>query len=278
MIKAWWKLFRAEHALMVFAAIVLTQVLVAKTLAIDFVLAALGPAFVTLAAFSFNDYAGFKSDSALKRIERPIVAGLIKRSTALYASLFLFTAGCALAFLFAPFYGFLITLAFAFLSIAYDVFLKKMPLVGNLYIATAMSASYYYGNIVVSPELNYFVLVFIGMSFFSGVGRELIITLRDVEGDKKAGAVTLPMVIGARKTVFLAAVFIYLAVVASVLPLLKSFYLPYLLLVGASDALWLGSTTLLFLKTTDRVLKKVRDYSLCALILGLVAYASLVFA
>ncbi|NUN11382.1 UbiA family prenyltransferase [Candidatus Micrarchaeota archaeon] len=278
MLKDWWKLFRAEHALMVFIAILLTELVVAGELTTSSVLAALGPVFVTLGAFAFNDYSGFKSDSALKRIDRPIVAGKISRKQALGASLILFALGNALALLFAPLIGFLIVVFFAVFSVLYDLYLKKLPLIGNVFVASTYSASYFYGNIIVSNELNFFVIVFITMAFFSGLGREFIITLRDVEGDKKTGAKTLPMILGSKKTITLASMLIYLGVVASMLPLIKSFYLPYLVLIGLADAIWLGLTLLLFVKVTPLSLKKARNYSLYAMGFGLLALASLVFA
>lgn len=137
-------MFRAEHALMVFIAILLTELVVAGELTTSSVLAALGPVFVTLGAFAFNDYSGFKSDSALKRIDRPIVAGKISRKQALGASLILFALGNALALLFAPLIGFLIVVFFAVFSVLYDLYLKKLPLIGNVFVASTYSASYFY--------------------------------------------------------------------------------------------------------------------------------------
>lgn len=278
MISAWWRLTRAEHAVMVFIAVSAAQLV---TLNGDFNainwFAGVGPALVTLASFALNDYLDLRSDKALKRKDRPLVSGELKPAWALNAAAVFFVLGCALSWLVSP-TAFAIVAVYSLLAVAYDAKLKKMPLIGNAFIASAMSVSFLYGNIVVSPALNYFVLLFTVISFVSGLGRELIITLRDVKGDRKIGATTLPMLIGRRWTVILASALLHVAAALSVLPLFQEIFLPYVALVGVSDALFLFAAWTVSLSPTDASLKKARNYTLAALMFGIAAFASLAFA
>lgn len=279
-LKNWWRLTRAEHAFLTAFAVVMAEAIVMKSFSTAFLLPALAPFFIVLASFALNDFQGFESDKANKRFDRPLVSGKIRRAHALYSAMLFYLLGLV-SLTYVNTTAFAIGLAFAILSFFYDSLLKRIPLVGNAFIASSMSIAFIYGNAVLTnslSNLNYFILAFAGMAFFSGLGRELLITLRDVKGDKKAGMLTLPMLLGKRKTVILASTLIYIAVAVSFFPPLYAFFLPYLILVIIADALWLVVTKLVVFGAGADALKRARNYSLYALFLGLLAFASLVFS
>ncbi|MEM0475674.1 MAG: UbiA family prenyltransferase, partial [Candidatus Norongarragalinales archaeon] len=143
-----------------------------------------------------------------------------------------------------------------------------------------MAVCFVYGNLVVAPKLNYFVSVFALMSFLTGLGREFLITLRDVAGDEKIGAKTLPMLLGSRKTVALAVALIYCGVILSFFPLfaLPSFFLPYAALIVTADALLVAVIITTWRGQTQAALGFARNASLAALFVGTLAFASLAFA
>lgn len=270
MLADWWRLFRAEHSLITFVAILASELVSAGKLD---VFAAIGPALITLGAFAWNDYFDFESDKALGRKDRPIVAGRISRKAAFFAGLILMILGAASTF-FINENVFLIAFIFTLLAMAYNPLLKKLPLVGNTFIAFSMSVSFIYGNFVVSKNLNFFALAMAATAFLVGLGRELIITLRDVEGDKKIKARTLPMVIGEKNTVMLSSFLIYLGVAASLLPLTTKMSYAYAALIAVGDALLLYST---FIVASQRDFKNARKYTLYALGIGTLAFATLAF-
>ncbi len=300
----WLHLVRAEHALMTFFAIIISEMVVthaslppsfpAHWLVLGFpafaFFSALGPALVTAGSFVLNDYQGFASDYANKRWERPLVRGAISRQGARDASIALFLAGLALAFLVNA-GAFLITLAFSIAAVLYDPVLKKKPFFGNAYIAASMAIPFFYGYFAVvftvpgavfSAQIILDMLkepvTFLAMvAFLVGLGRELIITLRDVHGDKKVGATTLPMVIGAKNTVRLASFFILSAVALSFAPLLKQFYLYYFFFIAITDALLLLVVVKILSSQSLPTLKTCRNLSLAALIVGLFAFSTLAF-
>ena len=164
---------------------------------------------------------------------------------------------------------------FTALAMLYDPILKKLPLLGNAFIASSMSISFIYGNYAFASELNYFVLLFAIVSFTAGLARELVLTLRDVKGDRKIGAKTFPMVFGARATVVLAIALFHVAVVMSLLPFARTQSIAYAILIGITDVLILISAWRLALDQRYASLKKIRNYTLYALLAGVLAFATL---
>ncbi|MFH0713632.1 MAG: UbiA family prenyltransferase [Candidatus Micrarchaeota archaeon] len=270
----WHSLFRTEHALITFIGVIVGQLLVVRSFSLSLLFPALGPALITLAAFALNDYFGYETDKANARKDRPLVNGAIAKSHALYAAFVLFVVGLALTYL-INLLVFALALVYVVLSIAYDPILKKLPLLGNAFIALSMAAPFLYGNLAVSPVVVQLVVLICSIAFLVGVGRELLITLRDVKGDKKIGATTLPMLIGAKATVVLSAVFILAAIALSIVPLLSSFSLTYFVFL-VPCVLLLLLTIYKALKSQEVVmLKQCRNYTLFALLFGVVAFLAL---
>jgi len=279
-IRAWLRLARIEHAFIAAFAVVAAQALVARRFDTAFLFPALAPFLVTAASFAINDFYDYASDKALKRRDRPLVAGKIKRVHAFYAALALYFLALASA---APLSAtaFLIVLFYALLSFAYSARLKRLPLVGNVFIASSMAISFLYGNVLVSPAgaLNYYVVLFCVVSFAAGLGREFLLTLRDVAGDKKIGARTLPMLVGAKRTVVAANALIYVGVILSLFPLMeKTLFLPYAALILAADALFVAVVLKTSLSQNAATLEFARNASLWGLLAGTLAFASLAFA
>lgn len=274
MLKNWWKLTRAEHGLIVFLAVIVSQFVTTKTLSAAMVWPAIGPMFITWGAFAWNDYFGYKSDKALNRKDRPLVAGTIKPRAALWIGSALMLLGVALTYPVGVM-AFAIAAIYTVLSMAYDLFLKTRPLLGNVFIASSMSISFLYGNYAVSDTLHPFVLLYAGVAFLAGLGRELIITLRDVEGDRKAGARTLPMLLGPRMTVTLASTLIYGAAALSLVPLMRPISPLYIALAVLTDALFLVSTYYVLLSQKPENLNMARKLTLAGMLMGVLAFAAL---
>ena len=280
MFKDYLRLIRFEHSLMVAFAVVVGQAIVEKSFGLHQLLPALAPAFITAGAFALNDCLGYASDKANKRIDRPLVAGKISRKNAWLVSIVFYALGLLSSTLVNQ-AAYTIVLAFATASLAYDAFLKKIPFAGNLFIASTMSASFLYASSAVTGSLEQFsfpILVFAAMAFVAGVARELLITLRDVVGDRKAGMLTAPMLLGPRWTVIAASVLFSFAIALSLLPLLQKFYLPYAVFIIAADALFVTSSMRAFIDSSPQSLQKIRNYTLYALGLGLLAFATLAWA
>jgi geranylgeranylglycerol-phosphate geranylgeranyltransferase len=276
----WIKLTRAEHAFFVVFAIISSAAVSAKenSLQFDFLsaaLASLGPFLITLAAFSYNDYLDYPSDKANKRFDRPLVSGKITKENALLFTVACVFFGLVLAYQFAGLFLFMTYVFATALSLSYSSFFKKKPLVGNAVIAFTMALPFAYGSLLSAQSVSYYPLAFSISAFFMGLGRELLSTLRDVEGDKKIGARTLPMLIGAKSTVATASKLLVASIALGILPLLKSFSAPYLLFYIITSALLAKAVVLSNKRVTTTSLNKCRTYTLWALLTGLLAFASL---
>jgi 4-hydroxybenzoate polyprenyltransferase len=124
------------------------------------------------------------------------------------------------------------------LSILYNVYFKKSPLLGNILIAflasfvplvilfLARNEIHFLNN----EKINMLVYLYAGFSFLIIVPRELSLDISDMEGDKACGCRTLPIIIGARRSKLVVIQLIFVNVVLSVwLSLSHSYLIPVLI-------------------------------------------------
>ncbi len=272
------KLTRAEHSLLSFVGIFVGELAYANfytLLTLSNFFALFGPALITGGAFALNDYFGYESDKKNKRFDRPIVSGDISKNAALALSLFLFLAGFALVIIFSNLYCELFVLLLVLLALIYDKLLKPLPLAGNFFIAFSMCAPFIYGNLLVSTYFSPLVVLLLLIVFFVGVGRELIITIRDVRGDRASGAKTLPILIGKQKTSIISSLFILFALVLTLVPFVLSANVYYLVLVLLTDLIFAYTIYLMLFRQSRKSLLLCRDLTLFGLFLGLISFLAL---
>ncbi len=229
--KSWLRLVRVEHALMSAAGVFIGLLLASGSLynlltypLSTIFLALLVPILINIGAFALNDYWDVDADLINERFDRPLVFGALSRSTALTTGGLGLLLGILAAGMLNPMASAVAAL-FAILSLAYNRFLKDWPLAGNLAIAASMAIAFAYGGIALGfsparmpPAL---MLLTIG-ALFAGLGRELVKTVQDMEGDKAARqSHSLPHVIGARASLVLAAVCYVLFAAAAALLLIS---------------------------------------------------------
>lgn len=272
-ILSWFRLARIEHSIMVAFTIIASAIVSSKQFNYLFLLSAIGPFLVTNASFIINDFFDYKTDKALKRIDRPLVAKEVSRKKAFWIAGALYFLGITVTYFNEV--ALAITSVYAVFSIIYTPILKKLPLLGNLYIASTMAIPFIYGNLVASQELNNYVIIFSAMALSAGLGRELLNTLRDVQGDKKTGAKTLPMYLGAKTTTIISSILIIVAIALSLLPLQEKLETLYTLLIIPAN-IFFSKAVARCLKSQERKeLQKCRNYTLYGLIIGIIAFASL---
>ncbi len=243
-----------------------------------FALAAIGPALITAGSFALNDYFDVTSDKKLKRTDRPLVSGKLRTRQVLVASVLLMLAGLGLCYYFNGMLALAIAFVFAVLAVAYNTVLKKTLVVGNLAVSTTYAIPFIYGNVVAAGglgSLNQFVLLFAAVAFLAGLGRELTNSVKDEAGDEKIGALSLPMFVGARPVIGIAAVLFAAAIFLSLIPMAQGIRLPYLALVGACDLLLLKSAYSAWNDHSYENLAKVRKWTIYALVLGVLGFATL---
>lgn len=271
------QLTRAEHSLMLVLAVWIGEII---TLG-DFpnislaLLSALPPFFIGLASFAINDYFDFESDKINKRIDRPLVRGVIKLTDVRAITMVCFAVGAIFSLFNA--YAFALVLVFSFLAYTYSYKLKDLPLLGNLFIATSMAIPFVYGDVVASPKISDEIFVLSSIAFVAGVAREITKSVQDVKGDKKARrSFTLPVLIGNRCAIHIASFFYLLAIILSFIPYAigraYAHNFLYILPVLIADFLLFYIIIKTAFGTSQQTLMVARKISLLALMIGLAGF------
>ena len=208
LLKAIWSLTRLEHGLIyglgVVAGVFITLEYLDIRLSVFGFLTAL---FLQASAFALNDYFDYEVDVANRRFDRPIVRGDISRRDALIISIILAIPGFLFAYA-VSLLALILAVAITFLGYAYDIKLKEYGIAGNVYIAFSMAAPFIFGS-VVAGTLNTQIAILSAIAFLSGLAREIMKGIEDVEGDAIRNVRTVARVYGVR-TAEKASAYIYM--------------------------------------------------------------------
>jgi geranylgeranylglycerol-phosphate geranylgeranyltransferase len=185
---------------------------------------------------AINDYFDREIDR-INQPERAIPRGAVSPRGALVFSIALFVAAVALA----------VTLPVAALAlaainlvalVAYTELFKGLPGLGNALVAYLVGSTFLFGAAAVG-EIGPAVVLFV-LAAIATLTREIIKDVEDLEGDREEGLNTLPIAIGERRALAVAAVLLVVAVLASPFPYLMGYFEEtYLLLVVPANAVML---------------------------------------
>ena len=183
--------------------------------------------------------------NAINRPDRPIPRGAVSPRGALLFSGLLFAVAVGLTLL-LPLFAVAIALINLVALVAYTELFKGLPGVGNALVAYLTGSTFLYGGAAVEGNLSPVVVLF-ALAASATMAREVVKDVEDAAGDREEGLRTLPIVLGRRRALAVAAAFVVAAVVASPAPyLLGTFGLPYLVVLAPSLAIMLGATYLAF--------------------------------
>ncbi|MFH1013996.1 MAG: UbiA family prenyltransferase [Thermoplasmatota archaeon] len=287
-LRAIWELMRLEHGVMLALAIFIGSLIALQShgdLSFDtfpwvqFVLTFFTALFLEASTFALNDYYDLEIDKKNKRIDRPLARGDLQPQTALYLFYLFFPMGIICSY-FVNFTCFIIALITALFAIIYDVFLKKIKLLSNFYIAYVMAIPFVFGAAAIENTqlgIDPAVVMVAMIAFLAGSGREIMKDVMDFKGDTTSGVKSFPRYIGIRASNAIAAIFYILAVFLSVFPfLLVQFGVyhmnyVYLFFIGATDIVFL-MTSFQLLVNTHIVMARYRKITLLGLFLGLLAF------
>ena len=205
------EILRPGNALMGAISIILIAI-IDKTFSIPIVLAMAAVFFETAAGNVINDYFDYNID-LVNKPERPIPSGRISLKNGRNYAYLLFLAGTICGFLISymtsnwiPFAIVLIADAVLYL---YAYKLKATPLIGNLAVGFMTGFGFVFGGFCINNPNIVMTSIFLGFfAFVMTTAREIIKDIEDVEGDKKDGAKTLPIMIGKKTPAILAAILI----------------------------------------------------------------------
>ncbi|GAB6055147.1 UbiA family prenyltransferase [Methanobacterium movens] len=229
---AYFEILRPGNAFMAVITILLMMI-IGETFSADAIVACAIVFIATGAGNTINDYFDYKID-AVNRPERPIPSGRISLKNAGIYSMLLFALATILGFSIGIIPGFIV-LSSSFLMIYYAQNLKKKCLIGNITISFLTGLSFVLGGVVIGEII---ISIYLGIfAFLMTMAREIVKDMEDMEGDKKEGARTLPLVKGKLFSAHMAVFFIILASITSpLLYFMDIFNLLYLVVLLGS--LW----------------------------------------
>jgi geranylgeranylglycerol-phosphate geranylgeranyltransferase len=225
---------------------------------------------------AINDYTDQETDR-INRPNRPIPSGRITASRALITSQVLFIAGIALT-LFLNLYCLLLAGLNSLVLLGYAWKLKRRGLVGNLSIGYLVGSTFLFGGLATAhvragPIIPNEILLLVLMASLSTVGRELIKAIEDMEGDRKLGFRTFPLIHGSGKAVAVAVGFLGAAVAISPLPyVLGIFGWQYLVLVIGSIASFLAAAAMVAQSQASKAAAKASLACKVGMGLGLISF------
>jgi 4-hydroxybenzoate polyprenyltransferase len=228
-IKIFFQLTVPEYLIITFfsffsAYFLFNQIIFSASSVLTFISLSLG----VLALNSFNQVFDFSIDK-INKPKRPIVSDRISKKNALLLACIMFLGSLLISFL-VDYILFLLVLSFVIISIIYSmppIRLKKLPLSG-MFVGTYLHGVIpFFSAVVISNYTNplytmVFGLFFILLAFSSSPIKDL----EDIKGDKNAGLVSLPLMMGeerAKLTVSLlfsfTGVYLLISILLNILPM-----------------------------------------------------------
>ncbi|MCK4538110.1 MAG: geranylgeranylglycerol-phosphate geranylgeranyltransferase [Candidatus Krumholzibacteria bacterium] len=177
-------------------------------------------ALATAAGNVINDY----NDIGIDRINKPGRA-LPSGRLAPRAALYLYIVLLLLLIVTFPFFSFQISVwifVWIILLFLYSRFFKRMFLAGNLLVSVVTGSGFVLGALVAGRAAS--GLIPAVYTFLFVLGRELVKDCEDLEGDRRFGARTVPVVCGQAAALNSAAVIFVILAVSLPIPWLKGFY------------------------------------------------------
>ena len=152
---------------------------------------------IAAAGYIINDYYDIKIDYVNKP-DKVVVGKLVKRRIVLFSHAALNIIGITIGFYLSLYVG-IINFAAGFMLWIYSNRLKRMPLIGNVVIASLTGLSILI--VAIYYQRNYSLLINYAVFAFSiNLVREVIKDMEDLRGDIRFGSKTLPILWGLRKT------------------------------------------------------------------------------
>ena len=200
---AYLEIIRPGNALMAAIAVIL-MMFVGHYYDLPIIICAIIVFVCTGAGNTINDVFDVKIDE-INKPNRPIPSGRISLENARNYSYVLFGIGIALSivdsYLVNSIWPSVIVIPAAVIMYLYARNLKAMPLVGNLTVATLTGFCFVIAGVVIACATSslkiLFISIYLGLfAMFMTLAREIVKDMEDIEGDKKEGARTFPILYG----------------------------------------------------------------------------------
>ena len=271
------EILRPGNALMGAISIILIAI-IDKTISIPIVLAMITVFFETAAGNVINDYFDYNID-LVNKPERPIPSGRISLENGKRYAYLLFAAGTVCGFLIsyltANWIPFIIVLIADVVLYLYAYKLKATPLIGNLAVGFMTGFGFVFGGFTINNPSIVMTSIFLGFfAFVMTTAREIIKDIEDVEGDRKDGARTLPILIGKKKPAILATILIIID--CALCPLLYIYHIfgvLYLVIIAVAVIIFIYSAILIMKSQEEPVAHKSSKLLKIGMLIAFLSFA-----
>lgn len=235
-------------------------------LSLPLLLAVIVSFFITAGSMTFNDTFDWKIDMT-NHPNRPIPKGILNPRQLLYFTGVLFSIGIFISFFINLLCFVIVILSIVFLAM-YELFTKTYGITGNVTVAFISSIAFTFGGAAVGNPFA--SLPFTILAFLIILGREIIMDVRDADGDKKFRR-TLPNQIGLRNATIVSGSILILAIFISPLPyLLNIVSIWYLFFIIPVDIITLAT---IFLVVRDQTNAAISAHIIrVMLVIGLIGF------
>jgi geranylgeranylglycerol-phosphate geranylgeranyltransferase len=227
--------------------------------------------FISSYSMIMNDRYDIEVDR-VNNPNRPLVKGSVSIKEAEVAAAALLTMGLATSILLG-WLTFLIAALFASIAWLYNYRVKRYGLLGNMLVSASVAIPYIYGAVAIGAAdepLIYFLAL---TSFLAGLGREVVKTICDINGDEVRDVKSVARVWGAESAAKLSALFFILAILTSLLPIMLGIVgLVYGALVSAPICIFVGLTVKILKDSSAESAYFVKRVALFGMLFGLIAF------
>jgi geranylgeranylglycerol-phosphate geranylgeranyltransferase len=219
--------------------------------------------FITSGSMAFNDYFDRDIDKKIHP-DWAIPSEKITPLQGIAIAIFFFCISLILSFL-INLLSLLLVIISIDLLVLYETVFKNQGIMGNMVVAFIVAISFTFGGAAVGrPEMS---LYFTFLAFFMMLGREILMDVTDIEGDK-LHRYTLPMAIGIKNATYLGCLFLFISVFFLFMPGLTGIFPQYyLILILPVQSIIVYSIILPLIKTENT--KRSADLLLITIALGL---------
>ena len=190
---------------------------------------------ISATSLILNDYFDLESDR-INAPERPIPSGVVTKREVVFLSIAVtvlgFLAGGLLSF-----QALLVVILTWVVGFLYNWRFKKTGLPGNLMVSFSVGMTFIFGGIAVGKPFEVTVWFFGMLALLINLGEEIAADAMDVDGDRKAGSRSLPVLMGRENAIRISATLFFLVIVISILPFVLGwtewiYALPFLFMDG----------------------------------------------
>ncbi len=269
MMLSYLKIIRPSVILLAAFAVLVGSLIVGYYQPFQIIIAVLVAFLVSGAGNVTNDYFDYEIDR-INKPKRMIPAGKMKRRNAAIYAVTLYVLAVVLAVLFLNYYMTLLALVNIPITFFYAWKIKKTPF-GHFVDSWLASSAFLFGGLLGS--INATVIFLFSVAYMSNLSREITKGIEDMEGDKKAGAKTLPIVTGRLFAAWIAIFFIIFSIIISFIPFLSGLLnIRYLILVILADLIFVFSCFVLLINPakSQKIMKIAMFVAIIAFLVGIV--------